>query len=248
MNIVYRTQLFTFINIYISQHHHFYNNNNLTIGIDSKLQKNNSLGLAFNLVSRDSEIGSDKAYIDTEALNIVSYASMMLEEKEWFDTLLGFGNIDFDIDRKVSNNFNSGTRDGQQIFSSFKYTKKPKKNFKNDLSYFSRLDLGFTKLEKYTETGTSNLIHFNKQNIKQASFGVGSNLSRIIEVNKGFFIPFKISRPIPTKVLLAFIKFSTFILYNFFYKVIKIFLIKEKTFNFAFFCKLHICNLITNHK
>ena len=34
------------------------------------------------------------------------------------------------------------------IFSSFKYTKKPKKNFKNDLSYFSRLDLGFTKLEK----------------------------------------------------------------------------------------------------
>ena len=97
-----------------------YNNNNLTIGIDSKLQKNNSLGLAFNLVSRDSEIGSDKAYIDTDALNIVSYASMMLEEKEWFDTLLGFGNIEFDIDRKVSNNFNSGTRDGQQIFSSFK--------------------------------------------------------------------------------------------------------------------------------
>ena len=37
---------------------------------------------------------------------------MMLEEKEWFDTLLGFGNIEFDIDRKVSNNFNSGTRDG----------------------------------------------------------------------------------------------------------------------------------------
>ena len=167
-----------------------YNNNNLTIGLDSKLQRNNSLGLALTLVSRESEIGSDKAYIDTDALNLVSYASMMLEEKEWFDTLLGFGNIEFDIDRKVSNNFNSATRDGQQIISRFKYIKKSKKNFKNELSYFSRLDLGFTKLEKYTETGTSNLIHFNKQNIKHASFGVGSNLSKIVEVNNSFFIPF----------------------------------------------------------
>ncbi len=167
-----------------------YNNNNLTIGIDSKLQKNNSLGLALTLVSRDSEIGSDNAYIDAEALNIISYSSMMLDEKEWFDTLLGIGNVEFEIDRKVSNNFNISSRDGQQIFSSIKYTKEPKKDFKNDLSYFSRLDLGFTKLEKYTEHGASNLIHFNKQNIKQASFGVGSNLSRIVEIKKGFFIPF----------------------------------------------------------
>ena len=32
------------------------------------------------MVSRDSEIGSDKAYIDTDALNIVSYA--IVEEKD----------------------------------------------------------------------------------------------------------------------------------------------------------------------
>ena len=53
------------------------------------------------------------------------------------------------------------------IFECFDYCKQGGTHdpryfyFKNDLSYFSRLDLGFTKLEKYTEYGSNNLIHFH---------------------------------------------------------------------------------------
>ena len=167
-----------------------YNSNSLTIGVDSKLEKNNSLGLALTLISRDSEIGSDKAYIDANSFNIASYASMMLDEKEWIDFLIGLGKIEFDIDRKVSSSFNNGSRDGKQIFSSFKYTKKPKKNLKKNISIYSKFDLGFTQLESYTETGSSELIYYNKQYIKQATLGIGSNVSKVVDFKDGFFIPF----------------------------------------------------------
>ena len=167
-----------------------YNSNSLTIGVDSKLEKNNSLGLALTLISRDSEIGSDKAYIDANSFNIASYASMMLDEKEWIDFLIGLGKIEFDIDRKVSSSFNNGSRDGKQIFSSFKYTKKHKKNFKKNISIYSKFDLGFTQLDSYTETGSSELIYYNKQYIKQATLGIGSNVSKVVNFKDGFFIPF----------------------------------------------------------
>ena len=167
-----------------------YNSNSLTIGVDSKLEKNNSLGLALTLISRDSEIGSDKAYIDTNSFNIASYASMMLDEKEWIDFLIGLGKIEFDIDRKVSSSFNNGSRDGKQIFSSFKYTKKPKKNLKKNISIYSKFDLGFTQLDSYTETGSSELIYYNKQYIKQTTLGIGSNVSKVVDFKDGFFIPF----------------------------------------------------------
>ena len=53
--------------------------------------------------------------------------------------LIGLGKIEFDIDRKVSSSFNNGSRDGKQIFSSFKYTKKPKKNLKKIFLYILNL-------------------------------------------------------------------------------------------------------------
>ena len=167
-----------------------YNSNSLTIGVDSKLKKNNSLGLALTLIARDPEIGSDKAYIDANSFNIASYASMMLDEKEWIDFLIGLGKIEFDIDRKVSSSFNNGSRDGKQIFSSFKYTKEPKKNLKKNISIYSKFDLGFTQLDSYTETGSSELIYYNKQYIKQATLGIGSNVSKVVDFKDGFFIPF----------------------------------------------------------
>ena len=114
----------------------------------------------------------------------------MLDEKEWIDFLIGLGKIEFDIDRKVSSSFNNGSRDGKQIFSSFKYTKKPKKNLKKNISIYSKFDLGFTQLNSYTETGSSELIYYNKQYIKQATLGIGSNVSKFVDFKDGFFIPF----------------------------------------------------------
>ena len=95
-----------------------------------------------------------------------------------------------DWQRKVSSSFNNGSRDGKQIFSSFKYTKKPKKNLKKNISIYSKFDLGFTQLDSYTETGSSELIHYNNQYIKQATLGIGSNVSKVIDFKDGFFIPF----------------------------------------------------------
>ena len=42
----------------------------------------------------------------------------------------------------------------------------------------------------YTETGSSELIYYNKQYIKQTTLGIGSNVSKVVDFKDGFFIPF----------------------------------------------------------
>ena len=74
-----------------------FNNNAVTIGIDTKTKKNNTFGFAFTQIHRDTEIGNDIIYIDTVAHNITTYANIKLNEKQWFDILLGGGDIENDI-------------------------------------------------------------------------------------------------------------------------------------------------------
>ena len=58
-----------------------------------------------------------------------------------------------------------------------------------NLNYYSRLDLGFTQLKAYTETGDGTAVSYNKQNVKSVSLSAGLNLSKVIENEKGIFEP-----------------------------------------------------------
>ena len=87
-----------------------FNNNAVTIGVDSKTKKNNTFGFAFTQIHRDTEIGNDIIYIDTVAHNITTYANIKLNEKQWFDILLGGGDIEKDIARHLSTTVNTANR------------------------------------------------------------------------------------------------------------------------------------------
>ena len=87
----------------------------------------------------------------------------------------------------------------KENFGNRKINTLPEKNYPVDdtsqqayprnLNYYSRLDLGFTQLKAYTETGDGTAVSYNKQNVKSASLSAGLNLSKVIENEKGIFEP-----------------------------------------------------------
>ena len=81
-----------------------------------------TFGFVFTQIHRDTEIGNDTIYIDTVAHNITTYANIKLNEKQWFDILLGGGDIENDIARHLSTTVNTANRNGYQVFGSLKYT------------------------------------------------------------------------------------------------------------------------------
>ena len=159
-----------------------FNNNAVTIGVDSKTKKNNTFGFAFTQIHRDTEIGNDTIYIDTVAHNITTYANIKLNEKQWFDILLGGGDIENDIVRHLSTTVNTSNRNGYQVFGSLKYTTNELFNNDNkksiDSFFYSKVDLDFTSLNKYREKGSVSVLVFNKQYVKNATLALGSTLSK----------------------------------------------------------------------
>ena len=73
----------------------------LTVGIDRKTFSNNTVGIAFTRFWRETEIGNNDATVDTDSFNIMSYGSLMPREKDWFDFIVGYGELDIDFIRKV---------------------------------------------------------------------------------------------------------------------------------------------------
>ena len=159
-----------------------FNNNAVTIGVDSKTKKNNTFGFAFTKIHRDTEIGNDTIYIDTVAHNITTYANIKLNEKQWFDILLGGGDIEKDIARHLSTTVNTANRNGYQVFGSLKYTTNELFNNDNkksiDSFFYSKVDLDFTSLNKYREKGSVSVLVFNKQYVKNTTLALGSTLSK----------------------------------------------------------------------
>ena len=159
-----------------------FNNNAVTIGLDTKTKKNNTFGFAFTQIHRDAEIGNDTIYIDTVAHNITSYANIKLNEKQWFDILLGGGDIENDIARHLSTTVNTANRNGYQVFGSLKYTTNEFFNDDNkksiDSFFYSKVDLDFTSLNAYREKGSVSVLVFNKQYVKNATLALGSTLSK----------------------------------------------------------------------
>ena len=102
----------------------------------------------------------------------------------------GIGEMDIDLSRNVTGGKNTGDRKGNQLFGSLTYLLEPDVEIVGrNLNYYTRIDLGFTQLKAYTETGDGTAVSYKKQNVKSASLSTGLNLSKIIETNKAILEP-----------------------------------------------------------
>ena len=162
----------------------------VTFGIDKRINDEKTVGFAISKSWQETEVGSNEANMDAAAISIMNYTSFKIEDKRFFEMVAGIGEMDIDLSRNVTGGKNTGNRKGNQLFGSFTYLLEPDieivgRNF----NYYTRIDLGFTQLKAYTETGDGTAVSYKKQNVKSASLSGGFNLSKFIETKKAILEP-----------------------------------------------------------
>ena len=160
----------------------------VAIGFDKKLNEKDSIGYAIQFAQSDSEIGSSGSSIDSENLNISFYRSNPLDNDNFIEGLIGFGLLENDLVRKNGSNTLTGSRNGAQVFGSINFGKKIDKG---DLSLtpVARLDLAYTELSAYSETGTD-ALSYSKQTIESGLASIGLEVNDIIKFNNNSLKPF----------------------------------------------------------
>jgi len=160
----------------------------LAFGFDRKLNNNNLLGFAIQYSQSDTDIGVNGTGIDSKNYNLSLYQTRPLNDNNFIEGLIGVGIIGKDLTRKSGDNTLTGSRDGVQIFGSINYGKTINKGDFN-LTPIARVDLGYTELDAYTETGTD-ALSYGKQTVESGMFSLGLELNDIIKFSNSLFKPF----------------------------------------------------------
>ena len=121
-------------------------------------------------------------------MNFSIYRTRPLDNNNFIETLLGIGLIESDLKRVHNSNVLTSTRDGTQIFGSINYGKTIDKGDFN-ITPIGRLDLGYTKLDDYKETGL-NALYYASQRIENGLASFGFEFSDNIQFNENKFQPF----------------------------------------------------------
>ncbi len=161
----------------------------VALGFDKKLSDNEFLGFAIQYAQSDTDIGANGTSINSENMNFSIYRTKPLDNNNFIETLLGVGLIESDLKRVInSTNLLTGTRDGTQIFGSINYGKTIDRGDFN-ITPIGRLDLGYTKLDEYKESG-SNALHYASQTIESGLASFGFEVSDNIQFNENKLQPF----------------------------------------------------------
>ncbi|MDC0875509.1 autotransporter outer membrane beta-barrel domain-containing protein [Candidatus Pelagibacter sp.] len=139
--------------------------NAITVGAD-KFTKNNGIkGLAFRFGKNDVDIGSAGSNLDIDTYNLTHYTSSPIEDDTKFiDTVIGVGVLNSDILSVLDGERVTAERDGRQIYGTFKLKDEIKKN-NLILIPSGQIDLGYTLLDAYQESGNS-AMKFKKQSVQ----------------------------------------------------------------------------------
>ncbi len=160
----------------------------VALGFDKKLSDSDFLGFAIQYGESDTDIGTNGTSVDSENINFSIYRARPLDNNNFIETLLGIGLIESDLKRVHNSNVLTGTRDGTQIFGSINYGKTIDKGDFN-ITPIGRLDLGYTKLDDYKETGI-NALYYASQRIESGLASFGFEVSDNIQFNENKFQPF----------------------------------------------------------
>ena len=160
----------------------------LAFGFDRKLNNNNLLGFAIQYGQSDTDVGTNGTGIDSKNYNLSLYQTRPLNDDNFIEGLIGVGIIEKDLTRKSGSNTLTGSRDSTQIFGSINYGKTIDKGDFN-LTPIARVDLGYTELDAYSETGTD-ALSYAKQTIESGLASIGLEFSDIVKFNDNKFKPF----------------------------------------------------------
>ena len=108
--------------------------NGVTLGIDKKISQTMIIGIAGGFASDQTSASTGLVKTNNQLISL--YSSISLENNMFFDGSVGFGTLNFDVQRLIDNDTSpSRTRHGQQIFTSLVAGRE-----KNQQTLYGRLD------------------------------------------------------------------------------------------------------------
>ncbi len=159
----------------------------VSFGMDKKISENKLYGYAFRYGRDEVDVGSFGTALDTDSVSLSLYGTFPQDDERFIEGILGVSKLKTDHVRKGGGNTRTGNRNGSQVFGSINYfTTYQKEKF--NISPNIRIDLSYTELSKYSETGVASLV-YNKQVVETGMISSGFNLSNIIDYNSYTFEP-----------------------------------------------------------
>ncbi|MDA9168481.1 autotransporter domain-containing protein [Pelagibacteraceae bacterium] len=137
----------------------------ITVGADKFTKNNGITGLAFRFGKDDVEVGTVGSNLDANTYNLTHYTSSPIkDDTKFIDTVIGVGALNFDILSVLDGQRVTAKRDGKQIYGTIKLKDEIKKN-NLILIPSGQIDLGYTSLDRYQESGVS-AIKFKRQSVQ----------------------------------------------------------------------------------
>ena len=146
-------------------------------------------GFAFRFGSDDIDVGNLGSALDMNAFSLTIYETRPSGENMFMDSLIGISAISTSLLNNSGSISTDGERKGKQIFTSIKFRETFTKE-KLNITPNVKVDLGFTSLSDYTETGADGLnLKFKRQNIGTIITSIGSVIDNTIDINNGIIKP-----------------------------------------------------------
>ena len=159
----------------------------VSFGMDKKISENKLYGYAFRYGRDEVDVGSFGTTLDTDSVSLSLYGTFPHDDERFIEGILGVSKLKTDHVRKGGGNTRTGNRNGSQVFGSINYfTTYQKEKF--NISPNIRIDLSYTELSEYSETGVASLV-YDKQVVETGMISSGFNLSDVIDYNSLTFEP-----------------------------------------------------------
>ena len=161
----------------------------ITFGVDKKINENHMVGAALRIGNDNVDIGSAGTILKTDMYSVSLYGTLPFDNKTFIEGNLGIGELQIDSRRvHLAGNLN-GNRNGKQIFGSIVYGGEFNKDEFN-ISPYGRLDMGYTILNEYIDSGKISALIYNEMKIETNKSSFGFLIDNTLEIKETTLKPY----------------------------------------------------------
>ena len=164
------------------------------IGADIDYDNNSLFGLAFRTDDNITKVSTNGTTSSSNGKNLMMYHTLKIDEQNFIDTFFGIGETDQYTNRvvDVSNNLKvTGFNEARHIFGAVKYNYFSSKLKIFNISNYSRISFGYSEIDGYTESGSSNLkMNFDDRDLLSSAATIGIKIDKGINLNYSNILPY----------------------------------------------------------